>query len=198
MKSIVTAVFLLLASEALCAQICQPPKAETVFYRTHKMEDLYMAQDFDQGKILIVFKSSTGQNDEWSIVDLNAERTYMHSADGSCQYVNHGPSGGKLGYELFQQCLPAHAKLERSGDVDLYSMQSQSDGLEWLVAMKPIPDTEYYSMYFSRFFSKGVAGVGVVPVLDTFGVVYKHTLGLSDPTIFDKDVSACVEGPNGQ
>ncbi|KAK3739900.1 hypothetical protein RRG08_018836 [Elysia crispata] len=189
MKITIAAVLLLLVSQALCDQICQAPQSETVFLRTGILEDLYMAQDFTQGKILITF-SDSAQDENWAIVDLNENRTYIH-INNVCQFVAYSPGQNKFGYDLFDQCLPADAKLERSGDVDFYYMTRP--GFDWLVGMKPVPSTEYYFMHFSRFASVGVDGVAIVAVEDTFGVVYKYSLGISDPTIFNKDLSACTD-----
>ncbi|KAK3739899.1 hypothetical protein RRG08_018835 [Elysia crispata] len=63
----------------------------------------------------------------------------------------------------------------------------------WLAGLKPVPDTGYFYKHFSR-----ISSYGVYKVLDenSFGVVYRYSVGLADPTIFDRDLSACVEGPH--
>ncbi|GFR62270.1 hypothetical protein ElyMa_001866800 [Elysia marginata] len=92
---------------------------------------------------------------------------------------------------IFYQCLPDDASLERSGDVDFYYMTRPE--FTWLVGMKPVEGTEFYFRHFSRFYDENVVAKEI-----TFGVTYKYSLGISDPTIFDKDLSVCVEAPLGQ
>ncbi|GFR87744.1 hypothetical protein ElyMa_006084100 [Elysia marginata] len=196
MKSFVAAaVFLLVTSQAMSAQICQPPQSETVFFRTKNLENIYVASDFEQGKVLHVFQSDNGHGSNWLILDLNIKRTFVASPDGGCFYWASSPDDQRLGYDLFAQCLPDSATQLRSGDTDFYYMESP--GLEWLVGMKPVPGTEYFFTHFSRFSSKGIDGEAAVPTEDTFGVAYKYNVGLTDPTVFDKDLASCVEGPYG-
>ncbi|KAK3793008.1 hypothetical protein RRG08_032270 [Elysia crispata] len=183
MKSLFAAAFLLLACQAMCDQVCQAPQSESVFFLTSSLSDFFVANDFDQGRILIVF-SGDPNDDHWSYLDLNNRITYINTPEGGCTYVVYAPEQNRI----FEQCLPDDAELQRSGDVDFYTMERE--GFTWLVGMKPVPDTEYYFRHFSRFFHEDVVAQDA-----TFGVVYQYSLGISDPTIFDKDLSACVEGP---
>ncbi|GFR62276.1 hypothetical protein ElyMa_001867000 [Elysia marginata] len=187
MQSVIAAVFLLLASQAVSAQICQAPKSEQVFYLTSGMADFFVANDFDQGKILIVFKSDNGVGDHWSIVDIVSGITYINTVEKGCVYRQFSQEQN----EIFYQCLPDDASLERSGDVDFYYMTRPE--FTWLVGMKPVEGTEFYFRHFSRFYDENVVDKEI-----TFGVTYKYSLGISDPTIFDKDLSVCVEAPLGQ
>ncbi|GFR63888.1 hypothetical protein ElyMa_005493500 [Elysia marginata] len=87
---------------------------------------------------------------------------------------------------IFDQCLPDDASPERLGEVDFYFMTPPK--FEWLVGMKPVPDTSFFYRVFSRFSHEQVTDSAT-----TFGVLYKFSPGLSDPTVFDKDFSECVE-----
>ncbi|KAK3756648.1 hypothetical protein RRG08_065307 [Elysia crispata] len=167
----------------MSSQICQAPQSESVFYLTNSMSDFYVANDFDQGKVLIVF-GNNGHGDRWCVVDLNSGYTYLNTPEGGCNYKLYTDAQS----ELFYQCLPDDAVLERSGEVDFYSMSRPT--LTWLVGMQPVPDTEYYFRHFSRFFHEDVVSED-----STYGIVYQYSQGISDPTVFDKDLSACVEAP---
>ena len=84
MKVVLSAVFLLLASQVMCSQICQPPKSESVFYLTSSMSDFYVANDFDQGKVFIAF-GPDASGDVWCIVDIVSGYTYLNTPHG-CTY----------------------------------------------------------------------------------------------------------------
>ncbi|KAK3761850.1 hypothetical protein RRG08_012832 [Elysia crispata] len=137
---------------------------------------------FLRGKILIVF-SNNAVGDHWSIVDLVSGITYLNTPEGGCKYTQYTPEQN----EIFEQCLPSDAVLDRSGDVDFYYMERP--GFTWLVGMQPVPGTEFYFRHFSRFFHEDVVAAD-----STFGMVYQYSLGISDPTVFDKDLSVCEEG----
>ena len=156
---------------------------------TGPMKDLYVAQDYDQGKILVV-TSNSAQGDNWSFLDLNSRKIYVHTPDAGCQMVEYGNDETKKGYELLGQCLPSDAKLERSGDVDFYSMGRT--GINWLVGMKPLADTDFFFMHLSRFLTEVSAGLTAVPRKSPFSILYQFSVGISDPTVFDKDLSGCV------
>ncbi|KAK3780381.1 hypothetical protein RRG08_062002 [Elysia crispata] len=185
MKVAVTATLMLLVTQCIADQVCQSPQSESVFYLTSSLSDFYVANDFEQGRILLVF-SNNSEGDHWTYLDLNNQITYYNVPEKGCKFEHYLDEEN----ELFQQCLPDDAKLERSGDVDFYAMERE--GFTWLVGMQPVPDTNYYFRHFSRFFYDGV-----VAEENTYGIVYKYSVGLSDPTVFDKDLSACVEGPLG-
>ncbi|GFR63879.1 hypothetical protein ElyMa_005493200 [Elysia marginata] len=138
MKTFVAAVFLLLSSHTLSAeQICQPPKSESVFYLTNSMSDFYVANDFEQNKVLVVF-GDNGFGERWCLVDLDSGYTYLNTPEGGCKYKLYTDEQNAL----FYQCLPASAKLQRSGLVNFYTMEAPT--LTWLVGMEPVPGTDYY------------------------------------------------------
>ncbi|KAK3769413.1 hypothetical protein RRG08_009565 [Elysia crispata] len=181
MKSVLTAVILLMVFQARCDKVCQPPQSESLYYLTSSMSDFYVANDFDQGLVLVAF-GDNGHVERWALVDLNNRLLYLNTPESGCQYMEYTPEQKQIS----TQCLPDDAKLERSGEVDFYTMFRP--GFTWLVGMKPVPNTEFYYRHFSRFFQENV-----VNDENTYGVVYKYSLGISDPTVFDKDLSACVE-----
>ncbi|GFS05321.1 hypothetical protein ElyMa_002935400 [Elysia marginata] len=185
MKSFVlAAVFSLLISQAMCSQICHPPKSESVLLRTKKIEDIYHARDYELGLFLNVFGDDP-HGDRWVMLDLNTKNLYASTPDGGCQYMSHYPEDDQ--------------RLLKSGDVlEFYYMERPEARLRLLAGMKPIPGTEYYYMYFARFFSDSVGGIADAKEDDTFGVTYKYSIGISDPTIFDKDIARCTQGPSNR
>ncbi|RUS85867.1 hypothetical protein EGW08_006351 [Elysia chlorotica] len=182
-SSILALVLLGLTSQALSSDICQAPQSESVFFLTNSRSDFYVANDFTQGKVLITF-GDNGHASLWCIVDLVSGYTYLNTPEGGCKKTLYTDEQNAL----FEQCLPDTAVLERSGDVDFYSMSAPT--LDWLVGMQPVPDTEYYFRHFSRFFHENVVSED-----STYGVVYQYSLGISDPTVFDKDLSVCEDAP---
>ncbi|GFR63885.1 hypothetical protein ElyMa_005493400 [Elysia marginata] len=181
MKSFVAAVFLLMTSQALCANVCQLPQSESMFYLTSSMSDFYVANDFDQGKVLTVYGSNP-HGDSYFYVDLASGYTYYNTSEAGCRFFKYTPEQNGI----FDQCLPDDASPERLGEVDFYFMTPPK--FEWLVGMKPVPDTSFYYRVFSRFSHEQVTDSAT-----TFGVLYKFSPGISDSTVFDKDFSECVE-----
>ncbi|RUS71186.1 hypothetical protein EGW08_021056 [Elysia chlorotica] len=179
---LISVAVLLLVSESLC-EVCQAPQSESVFFLTSSLSDFYVANDFDNDRILIVW-GADASSDHWSYLDLKNFITYINTAEGGCTYVQYTAAQNRI----FERCLPEDAEQQRSGAVDFYTMER--DGFTWLVGMKPVPDTDYFFRHFSRFYHEDVVAQEA-----TFGVVYKYSLGISDPTIFDKDLSVCVEAP---
>ncbi|RUS85865.1 hypothetical protein EGW08_006349 [Elysia chlorotica] len=171
-------------------QVCQPPQSESVYFLTSTLEDLYVATDYSQGKTLVVFGDGP-QGDTWFLVDTVSRNTYYSNPEDGCVYAQFSPEQNELVSQIWSQCLPSDAELERSGDVDFYHMERP--GFDWLVGMKPVPDTDYFYKHFSRINSYGVYKV---PDESSFGLVYQYSVGLSDPSVFDRDLSACVEGPH--
>ncbi|GFR76213.1 hypothetical protein ElyMa_000476100 [Elysia marginata] len=171
----VVAVCVLLGLQAVLGQVCQPAQSESVYYLTNSMEDLYVATDYDRGLTLVVY-GDNADGDHWFLVDTESRNTYYNTPEDGCVYARFSPKQNK-----------------RSGDVDFYYMQRP--GFNWLVGMKPVPDTRYFYKHFSRINSYGVYQV---PDESSYGVVYSYSVGLSDPTVLDKDLSACVEGPHNQ
>ncbi|GFR97913.1 hypothetical protein ElyMa_001005700 [Elysia marginata] len=146
----VSSAFLLvvLVSQARCDPVCLAPQSETVFYRTQTMENLYVAQDFNLGQILHVFNSVDGQGDNWSLVDIKNRMTYVNLEGSGCHYIAHKePFESRLGYDIYDRCLPGDAKLERSGLVDFYYMERLNyGGVTWLIGLKPVLGTDYQYM----------------------------------------------------
>ncbi|GFR97901.1 hypothetical protein ElyMa_001005400 [Elysia marginata] len=61
-----------------------------------------------------------------------------------------------------------------------------------IISMKTFPIRIFLSRHFVRLYSAGVQGVVEVDKSQTFRVAYQYSLGISDPTVFNKDLSACV------
>ena len=95
MKSLFAAAFLLLACQAMCDQVCQAPQSESVFFLTSSLSDFFVANDFDQGRILIVF-SGDPNDDHWSYLDLNNRITYINTPEGGCTYVVYTPEQNRV------------------------------------------------------------------------------------------------------
>ncbi|KAK3769408.1 hypothetical protein RRG08_009560 [Elysia crispata] len=182
MKSTITAMILLMVCQARCDKVCQPPQSESLFYLTGSNSDFFVANDFTQGLVLAA-SGTSGNGDRWVLADLKAGITYVGTPEGGCHY-KFFPSEIM---ELYDQCLPGDAELVRSGFVDFYLMPRP--GNTWFVGMKSLPDTDYSVRHFSRYSWDGTVDQSL-----TYGVLYEYSLGISDPTIFQKDLSVCVEG----
>ncbi|KAK3794335.1 hypothetical protein RRG08_061005 [Elysia crispata] len=185
----VAAVFFLLFSQAMSSQICQPPKSVGLYYMTETNQDMYVAQDFEQGKILVV-NSNNGHDDDWSYVDLTNNRVYVNSPGSGCHVMGYSHGQEKKGYELFWECLPDDAKLLRSGAVDFYFMERP--GINWLVGVEPIAESEFFTMHFTKSVLAVSSDLTVVERQSPSGILYQFSAGISDPTVFDKDLSGCV------
>ncbi|GFO19872.1 hypothetical protein PoB_004637700 [Plakobranchus ocellatus] len=185
MKTVFAAIFLLLGCHAVCGKICYAPQSESRFYLTLAMDDFYVAQDFTRGLWLIVFGSDVN-GDHWSIVDINTNITYINTPAEGCKYHLYTPQSN----DLFQQCLPSSAALIKDGSlIDFYYMTLSlgPEEFEWLVGVTPVGDSGYYKRSVSRFQETNV-------VERELGVLVDFSLGISDPTVFDKDLSGCVDG----
>ena len=79
------AMFVLAVTLAAGEKICFPPKAEYKLLATVSLDDLYMACDYDQGKIIVTPANDT-KGDMWTLFDLNTHRTYFQPEKGKCLY----------------------------------------------------------------------------------------------------------------
>ncbi|GFO26095.1 hypothetical protein PoB_005260000 [Plakobranchus ocellatus] len=184
MKTIIfAAITFLLGCHAVCGDVCYEMQSESHFYLTLAMEDFYVASDFSEGKVLIVFGSDPA-GDHWSIVDLNNNKTYINTVEKGCRYQFYSPGSN----ELFEQCLPVDAVPVESGSlIDFYYM-TRVGGFSWLVGVTPVDGTTFYKRSVSRFTLTNVVPLEV-------GILYDYSQGISDPTVFNKDLSGCVEAP---
>ena len=90
MKSVFTAVILLMVFQARCDKVCQPPQSESLYYLTSSMSDFYVANDFDQGLVLVAF-GDNGHVERWALVDLNNRLLYLNTPESGCQYMEYTP-----------------------------------------------------------------------------------------------------------
>ncbi|KAK3769407.1 hypothetical protein RRG08_009559 [Elysia crispata] len=183
MKSVIAAVILLMACHARCDKVCQAPQSEAVYYWTGSNWDFYVVNDYDQGLVLKV-SGDDPNGDRWVLANVKTGVVYLNTPEGGCHYQQFLPEH----IELFYQCLPENAELVRSGFLDFYYMPTNG-AITFLAGMKALPDTDYYVRHFSRYQSD------IVEESLTYSVLYKFSMGISDPTVLDKDLSVCVEGP---
>ncbi|GFO19865.1 hypothetical protein PoB_004637000 [Plakobranchus ocellatus] len=185
MKTIVAVVSLLLASHALCGEVCYEPQSESRFYLTLSMGELFIAQDFTQGLWLISF--GPGPNsDSWCLVDLNTNYTYLSTPATGCKYHLYTAESN----ELFGQCLPPRATEVNTGSlIDFYyqTLSIMGEEFSWVIGVTPVDGTPYYKRSVSRFEHAGVVDREV-------GILADYSSTISDPTIFNKDLSSCVDG----
>ncbi|GFN98746.1 hypothetical protein PoB_002525200 [Plakobranchus ocellatus] len=198
MKVVFVAISLFLGCHAACDRICYAPQSESRYYLTLSEGELYVAQDFVRGQWLVVFGNDV-KGDHWSIVDINTNITYINTHAGGCKYHLFTPesnSSHPIDYipsvylQLFQQCLPSNATLLKDGDlIDFYftTLTLGPEEFHWLVGVTPVEGTKYYKRSVSRFEETNVVEREV-------GVLVDFSPSIADPTVFDKDLSVCVDG----
>ncbi|GFO31932.1 hypothetical protein PoB_005843700 [Plakobranchus ocellatus] len=179
MKMFLCAIFVALAPLVLCSQICYPPQSTTVGFLTISETHSYSINDYTNGKLYF----SPGNDifgEPWTLVDLNAQRTYHKEKDQDCVYKDIDPEV----LELFHQCIPDDAVLY--GNIDGHDMYltNRPGSIKWLMAVTPIENTPYYWRFISRFEFHGQ--------LTDVGFVYINNLGILEPSLLEKDLSVCV------
>ncbi|GFR63891.1 hypothetical protein ElyMa_005493600 [Elysia marginata] len=177
MMFILATMFVLALPLASC-EVCFPPKAEYKVLTMVSLDDLYMACDYDQGKIILTPANDT-KGDMWTLFDINTHRTYFQPEKGKCLF-KECPST-----KMMEKCLPEDAKLLKTIDNhDMYAMISPH-GLGWVLGVTKIEGSEFYHKYLSRVSMYG-------SIMD-IALSYQCSEEISDPSVFERDLSACKE-----
>ncbi|GFO19864.1 hypothetical protein PoB_004636900 [Plakobranchus ocellatus] len=178
MKTVVAAIFALLAGLGTCEKICFPPQSEYRVFTTVSLDDLYMAADYNINKVVLTPANDT-LGDVWTLFDIKEGTTYFKGVDGKC-FFKKCPTT-----QLMGPCLPDDAvHLKTIDQHELYSMHSSS-GIGWVVGVTKIKDSEFYHRHLSRVTLHG-------SIID-IALSYECATTVTDPAVFDKDTSGCEE-----
>ncbi|RUS73341.1 hypothetical protein EGW08_018893, partial [Elysia chlorotica] len=133
----VTAMFVLAIGLAASEKVCFPPKAEYKILTMVSLDDLYMACDYDEGRVIITPANDTN-GDMWTMVDLKNKKTYFQPREGKCMFKECP------GSEMTEKCLPENAQFLKTIDGhDLYGMTSTA-GISWVLGVTKIEGSDLY------------------------------------------------------
>ncbi|GFR91885.1 hypothetical protein ElyMa_004339500 [Elysia marginata] len=181
MNVVFVALLGLLAPAIMVAaeEICHPPQSTTICYMAMNTKGLwYSISDFENGFAYWLPADSMNQ-DSFIVLDLNSHVTYTKLKGEQCTFRDTRPSE----QERVAQCIPDHAYY--FGEVDgrpIYRADYE-DGA-WFTAYTKEEGTPYYHRYVVYYEEDGQ--------LVDFGYALFHMVGITDPSILQLDLSACV------